>query len=377
MRFHFLIFALLFSLPIQGFASGNPCDSKHCIAVVDAGSTGSRVHLYVYDLNDTQSAIQIQELWNKKINPGFASLEPSASSINPYLQSLLSKAPYENIPLYFYATGGMRLLPAAKQKKYYEVLKSWFSQQSNWKLMDAKTISGNDEALFDWLSINYLKGTLQNSTSPKLGIMDMGGASVQIAFPIQDNQDLDPKSQIKFQLYGQKFNLYVHSFLGLGQTEILHQFLDSPNCFANNYPLPNGLPAEGNAGLCEQELSKMMTEIHKVNAIQSLLALNPVDSWYAIGGLTYMLNSSLFHFEKEQFTNQNLLEQADNNICHQQWEQLEAQFPNDEYTYQYCLFSAYYYALMIDGYGFSPQENIHFIPSNQNQDWTLGVVLYH
>ncbi|MBL7479382.1 multidrug DMT transporter permease [Legionella bononiensis] len=360
------------------YAADNPCNDHQCIAVIDAGSTGSRLHVYSYDVDETRSPVNINEIWNKKIKPGFATIEPNSNTIDAYLTTLLSGAPNQQIPVYFYATAGMRLLPVSKQKKYYDELQHWFSQQSQWQLVEAKTITGTDEALYDWLSVNYHLGTLQKSPNESVGVMDMGGASVQIVFPVQKNSELNTRSQVELELYGHHYNLYVQSFLGLGQTEVAHQFLNSASCFSNNYPLPDGESGQGNASACEQEVSRLMTEVHKVNnVVQPLLAANPVDSWYSIGGISNLADSSLFHFENSTLTNQNLLQQADSQVCHQQWDSINSQFPDDEYVYQYCLFSAYYYALMVDGYGIIPDQSINYIPPDQNLDWTMGVVLHH
>lgn len=373
-----VILACLVVVPFHVDAADNACSTHQCIAVIDAGSTGSRLHVYSYDLDETRSPVNINEIWNKKIKPGFATIEPNRYTIDAYLTTLLSGAPQDHIPVYFYATAGMRLLPAVKQKKYYDELQSWFAQQTQWSLVDAKTITGTDEALYDWLSVNYHLGTLNNSQKQSVGVMDMGGASVQIVFPIQKNPDISSKSQAEIDIYGQNYTLYVQSFLGLGQTEVAHQFLNSASCFANNYPLPDGDSGQGNASACEQQVSRLMTEVHQVNTIiQPLLASNPVTTWYSIGGIANLADSSLFHFENSTLTSQNLLQQADSEVCHQQWETLNAQFPDDEYVYQYCLFSAYYYALMVDGYGIVANQAINYIPPDQNLDWTLGVVLHH
>ncbi|HRD71379.1 MAG TPA: multidrug DMT transporter permease [Legionella sp.] len=357
----------------------SPCSAHQCIAVIDAGSTGSRLHIYSYDKDDTQTPTNIHELWTNKIKPGFASIEPNAATMDAYLTSLLSlkDAPDVTIPVYFYATAGMRLLSQSRQNKYYEGLQHWFKNQSQWQLKEAKTITGNQEALFDWLSVNYYLGSLQ-SGQKSIGVMDMGGASVQIVFPIEKNTTLDTKSQIELDLYNHHYNLFVHSFLGLGQTEMSHQFLNSASCFANNYPLPDGESGQGNVTACEQEVSSLMNAVHRVNnLVQPLLSSNPVDSWYTMGGIANLAESKLFHFDNQQLTNQTLLQQADNQICHQQWETLNDQFPNDDYVYQYCLFSAYYFALMVDGYGIPQEQAINYIPPEKNLDWTTGVVLHH
>ncbi|CAM2812722.1 multidrug DMT transporter permease [Legionella worsleiensis] len=373
-----VILACLVIVPFHVDAADNACSSHQCIAVIDAGSTGSRLHIYSYDLDHTRSPIHINEIWNKKIRPGFATIEPNQYTIDAYLTTLLSGAPYDHIPVYFYATAGMRLLPTTKQKKYYDELQSWFAQQTQWSLVNAKTITGTDEALYDWLSVNYHLDTLNNSQNQPVGVMDMGGASVQIVFPIQKNPETSSRSPAEIDIYGQHYTLYVQSFLGLGQTEVAHQFLNSASCFANNYPLPDGETGQGDASTCEQQVAQLMTKVHQVNnVIQPLLATNPVTNWYSIGGIANLADSSLFHFENNTLTSQNLLQQADSEICHQQWETLNAQFPDDEYVYQYCLFSAYYYALMVDGYGLVANQAINYIPPDQNLDWTLGVVLHH
>lgn len=358
----------------NAFAQDNSCQEHQCIAVVDAGSTGSRLHIYSYDTDETNTPIHIKELWNKKTKPGFATIE--ANAIDAYLTVLMSDAPIKQVPVYFYATAGMRLLPQAKQKNYYDALNKWFAQHTEWQLKDAKTITGNEEGLYDWLSVNYHLGTLAFANK-SIGVMDMGGASVQIVFPIAETPTIDNKSQIKVDVYGQHYNLYVHSFLGLGQTEMSHQFLNSASCFANNYPLPDGDEGQGNALSCEQEVSSLMNNVHGVKQlIQPLLATNPVEAWYSIGGIANLADSTLFDFNG-QLTNQDLIQQADTQICHQQWDILANQFPNDDYVYEYCLFSAYYYALMVDGYGLYPEQTVHYMPPEKNIDWTTGVVLHH
>lgn len=360
------------------YAESASCDGHQCIGVIDAGSTGSRVHIYAYDMDETNTPININEVWNKKIKPGFASIEPNYNTIDAYLTTLLSGAPTQQLPVYFYATAGMRLLPATRQKIYFQKLQQWFAQQSQWQLIEGKTITGKEEALYDWLSVNYHLGTLKSMQNKSVGVMDMGGASVQVVFPIQKDEAINRSSLVELDLYGQHVNLFVQSFLGLGQTEMSHQFLNSSSCFSYEYPLPNGESGQGNASSCEQEVSSLMNGVHGVNkTIQPVLAANPVDSWYAIGGITNLADNKLFHFEKGQLTSQNLIQQADSQICHQQWEKLNAQFPNDDYVYGFCLFSAYYYALMVNGYGIYPEQTINYISSNLNLDWTQGVVLHH
>ena len=350
------------------------CKQHQCLAVVDAGSTGSRLHIYSYDLDETKTAININELWSKKVKPGLATLEANQTSINTYLSSLFSNVPEDNLSVYFYSTAGMRLLPQPKQKQIYNLIQSWFSSQSRWQLLSAKTITGNDEGLYGWLAVNYKLGTLK-SNNTSIGVMDMGGASVQVVLPVKN---MEGNTDVKqFELYGRPIQLFIHSFLGLGQTEVTHQFLDTDSCFSEEYVLPKGTNAKGDAYACAREVSNLMNAVHRVNHIvQPVIEANPVTNWFVMGGMAELAQTKPFQFSNYQYTNQALIEQANSQVCQQSWSNLNQKYPNNEYLYGYCLFPAYYYALMVDGYGLQPQQTVNYIPSNQGNDWTLGVVLH-
>lgn len=373
-----LIFICFFFLtPILYAATDSSCQQHQCLAVIDAGSTGSRLHIYSYDLDKSKTAINIKELWSKKIKPGLASLEINQATLDAYLNNLFAGATQAQMPVYFYATAGMRLLPKAKQQQFYSLMEKWFVKQSQWQLRHIKTITGTDEGLFGWLAVNYQLGTLAGTEKNSVGVMDMGGASVQIVFPIDKRDSVKNQDVKQVELYGRKITLFVHSFLGLGQTEVSHQFLDSASCFADNYELPTGLPASGDAYSCETEVASLMNAVHHVNQqVQPVLAANHVNNWFVLGGMADLARSEPFHFDNYQYTNQSLLAQADSQVCHQQWPSLNSQYPANEYLYGYCLFSSYYYALMVDGYGMLPEQPVNFQAATQNSDWTLGVVLH-
>ncbi|MGL5742340.1 MAG: multidrug DMT transporter permease [Legionella sp.] len=375
----FLIFiACLFVAVTNVYSESSACTEHQCIGVIDAGSTGSRLHIFRYDLDETKTPTHINEIWSKKVQPGFATIDANQATVDAYLTILFSGAPAEKMPVHFYATAGMRLVPQIKQKVYYQAVQNWFNQQSTWQLADAKTITGNDEALYDWLAVNYHLGTLNSSANEPVGVMDIGGASVQVVFPLQKDGQSSKGSQVELDLYGQHIRLFVHSFLGLGQNEMTHQLLDTTSCFADGYHLPDGDVGQGNAMSCKEELSSLINQVHKVQSeVQPILSANHIGTWYAIGGLANLAESKPFHFQNNQLTNQDLLLQADSLVCHQQWDGLSAQFPDNEYVESYCLLPAFYYALMVDGYGLSATQIVNYVHSAQNLDWTMGVVLHH
>lgn len=363
-------FIFLFLLCLISSANALTSACKHCILVVDAGSTGSRAH--IYDVNEKK---HITEIWSKKIKPGLTALESTSSEVNNYLNILFSGAPTENLPVYFYATAGMRLAPYKKQQQYYALIRQWFSEQARWHLQEAKTITGREEALYDWLAVHYQVNGVSFQEKEMSGVIDIGGGSVQIAFPIKDTTNINPQDIQEVNLDGQTFTLFVHSFLGLGQTEVSHQFLDEPTCFSTNYELTTGQLATGDAYSCENRIAPLMNEVHKVNQIvQPAMLASQASRWFSLGGIAELARSKPFHVENN-FTVEALFTQANSKICQEQWSNLNTQYPNEEYLYSYCLLSSYYYALIINGYGMKPQETIHLIPTNLSNDWTIGVVI--
>jgi hypothetical protein len=353
------------------------CQTRHCLAVVDAGSTGSRLHIYAYDFDETNTPVQITQLWSKKITPGLATIDPKQEIINAYIERLFTDAPAHDIPVYFYATAGMRLISQEKQATYYQIVQQWFASHSDWTLLDAKTIPGKYEGLLGWLSMNYQLGTLQDPEKPLTGVMDMGGASVQIAFPVTQLDVIDAQDVVDIHLYERHIQLFTHSFLGLGQTEVSHQYLNTESCFSKDYPLPNESFGEGDASRCQHEITHLINDVHHVKQlVQPVIASNPVSSWHAMSGVINLVQSKPFVFQDAQFSNEEMLQQADASICHQSWSVLNALYPDNNYLFINCLSASYYASLMVDGYGLAPKEPIHYASADNDTDWTLGVVLY-
>lgn len=355
-----------------------PCPEQHCVAIVDAGSSGSRLHIYAYD-DENGSPSHIQELYDRKIQPGFATITLDQENIQSYLTNLFSNVPYTNIPVYFYSTAGMRLLPNHKQRAFYELLKNWFATQSQWQLIDAKTITGQEEGMYGWLAVNYQLGTLSSDANSSVGVMDTGGASVQITFPLTDARAVNPEDIVDLTIHGKHIQLFVHSFLGLGQHELSHQFLDVPDCYSTGYELPSHTLGQGNLLSCREKITALINRVHQVDkTIKPVMKTNSVNTWYALGGIGYIVQTKPLNFQDLVFT-MNELETAANPVfCQQNWKALNDAMPNDDYLYSSCFNTAYIYALLIDGYGLQQDQRIRFFSSEQNNnDWTLGVVLRH
>lgn len=354
--------------------SPDRCDKQECMIVVDVGSTGSRIHLYAYDLDANHSPVGITEQWSNKVNPGFATLEAKNESVNAYLDSLFSGLKVSKVPVYFYATAGMRLLSQTNQKKLYLLAQDWFASHPDWPLTSAKTIPGSEEGLYGWLAVNYQNGTLQNGTDTA-GVLDIGGASVQVSFPVKDTAGIDPRDLQQVALYGHQTKVFIHSFLGLGQNEVMHQYMNSSDCFPIGYELPDGGLAQGNALTCAESLQKLIQSVHQVDkTVKPVQTANPVKHWYALGGVVGVSRSKALAFDKS-FTSAELLEKSDVNICQRAWSELSETWSGDDYLYSYCLLAAYHYSLFVNGYGLSDTQPVQLPDASHSSDWTLGVVL--
>lgn len=376
--YRFILMISCFYLPtfLVHSAKDGVCKVQHCIAVIDAGSSSSRLHIYSYDLDSNDTPIHIDELWSRKIVPGISTIEQEHKSIAMYLEKLFIDAPAVSMPVYFYSTAGMRLLPKSNHKNVNQMVSDWFEKQFYWRPAYVRTISGNEEGVFAWIAVNYQLGLLNQTDKPLVGTLDIGGASVQITLPIVDPGQVHEKDKISINLYGREHSLFAHSFLGLGQNEMAHQYLDLKSCYPIDYELPNGKTGKGDAPTCAEQISILVNNVHRVKkTMKNVLMQNPIETWYLLGGVANMLNDKMFTLPEHTITTKSLLTQVDTKICQQPWLNLEDRYPNHPMVQNYCLLSAYLSALITNGYGVSPEQAIHFMPANKTADWTIGVVL--
>ncbi|MCL7038467.1 hypothetical protein MKW94_003718 [Papaver nudicaule] len=206
--------------------------SRSYAVIFDAGSSGSRVHVYCFDSNLNLIPIGNDlELFVQK-KPGL-----SAYASDPYLaaeslQSLLEKA--ENVipkellsktPVRVGATAGLRQLKGDASEKILESVRNFLRENSTLKSSaDAVTVlDGTQEGAFQWVTINYLLGNLGKKYTKTVGVVDLGGGSVQMAYAISaEDAERAPKpsdggAYVKeLFLMGTKYYLYVHSYLRYG-----------------------------------------------------------------------------------------------------------------------------------------------------------------
>ncbi|WP_196214249.1 hypothetical protein [Piscirickettsia salmonis] len=166
--------------------------STQCALIIDAGSSGSRAHLYQYDLNKSHFG-KVAELGKAaKLSPGLSTI--SADKAPDYISELLKKVNIPNscysdaskVQFGLYGTAGMRLLSQDAQKAIYQAIRTTLQQQPNSKKFNIfphgiRTISGRWEGIFAWIDNNWDNAKFR-LTAHTNGILEMGGASTQITF---------------------------------------------------------------------------------------------------------------------------------------------------------------------------------------------------
>lgn len=375
---HRLLLLIGLLLSSIAFSGSEICLEKKCIAVMNAGYAGSRLHVYQYELDSSGAFRNIKNVLSKKIEPGLASVELNQAAIDRYLSLLFSDVPNLKTPVYVYATSGMRMLDFSVQQAYYAKLTQWFNEHAAGQLVVAKTLTSNEEALFGWLAVNYELGVLTSPTASLVGVVDTGSGSVQVAFPLQNVEGVRPSDYIDVNLYGRHVSLFTHGFLGLGQDQIRAQYLDSEVCFPRHYPLPNGVLGAGDFGLCRKLVTPLVNDVHQVdNILKSVIQRQPEQVWYVIGGISAMLQERPFMFEHNELTPQQLGLEANQQVCQQDWAVLGTLYQKNKYLFSNCLNASYFYSLFVDGLKISETQPIHFISNKvSTNDWTLGVVLF-
>lgn len=233
--------------------------------VIDAGSSGSRLHIYKWqDPNYAALAEQAKnsdeanlksvpkiyqsEDWLYKIKPGLSSFENHPDKaykkhIKPLLkfaETIIPKEKIKDTPVFLQATAGMRLLKKKTQDKILENICNGIKKHSKFNIDDCsnqiQVIDGETEGIYGWLSLNYLSGHFDNydvasSEHFTFGFMDMGGASAQIAFVPSDKNDIDRHREdiatvILKSINGdlQQWDVFVSTWLGFGANQARQRY---------------------------------------------------------------------------------------------------------------------------------------------------------
>ncbi|PHT28926.1 Apyrase 2 [Capsicum baccatum] len=207
--------------------------SRNYAVVFDAGSSGSRVHVFCLDQHlDLVPIGSDLELFRQK-KPGLSAYPSDPAAAANSLKSLLEQAedvvPMElrsNTPVRVGATAGLRQLGGNASDKILQAVRNFLKSKSSLKSKASwvTVLDGSQEGAYQWVTINYLLGNLGRKYSDTVGVVDLGGGSVQMAYAISESDaqkapklsDGEDTYVQDMYLKGAKYYLYVHSYLHYG-----------------------------------------------------------------------------------------------------------------------------------------------------------------
>lgn len=211
--------------------------------MIDAGSTGSRIHAYRF--NNCGGAPELEEEFFKMTakRQGGAGLsaykgnpEEAAKSLDVLMEYALESVPEEYrscSPIALKATAGLRMIGSDAAQEILDAVRTRLETVYPFPVISKENdgvviMDGSEEGVYAWITTNYLLGKIGGPDhSETAAVFDLGGGSTQIVFEPtfkSINGGMPEKlaegdHKYKLSFGGRDFELYQHSHLGYGLME--------------------------------------------------------------------------------------------------------------------------------------------------------------
>lgn len=349
------------------------------IIVVDAGSTGSRLHLFQY-VNDKKLPLII-DVYSGKSAPGLSDFANNPEAAGDSLKNMLDEATVElqknhidphKVAINIYGTGGLRILPQSTQNAIYANVISTIQNQYEFSIGNIKTITGKLEGIYGWLDINYLLKTFDTDTDTTRGSIDMGGASAQIAF--SNPTSFHAEDEEMLTINGKTYNIFSKSFLGIGLIQAISEINSYPfasSCYPADYAFANNDRGSFNFAACDFLYSYLITKHQVAQQVPSLDNHN----FIAYSGIYYTDN----FFNVGKTPTHETMSYRIQSMCNKPWDQLVNEHPeiSEKYLALYCAFGVHLTDLLYNIYQLQGSQITVTNRINQEEiDWPLGALLY-
>ncbi|EFO92453.1 CRE-NTP-1 protein [Caenorhabditis remanei] len=421
--------------------------------ICDAGSSGTRLFVYTLKpmnggLTDIDTLIHENEPVVKKVTPGLSTFGDKPEQVignksgqkrkhlffPEYLTPLLRFAE-EHIPahqlaetdLMIFATAGMRLIPEEQKIAIIENLQTGLKRVTNLKVTDSniRVIDGAWEGIYSWIAVNYILGRFDKENEPKVGMIDMGGASVQIAFEIPKEEVYTGGNVYEInlgrsdQVTDYKYSIYSTTFLGYGANEGLKKYetsLVQSNHFEDSCS-PKGLNkligeisvnGTGEWDTCLAQVSTLIGDKTLPSCTKPACFLHNV-----IAPAVNLSNVDLYGFSEYFYTTSNFGAQGDyhyekftdevRKYCKKDWNDIQEgfkkhEFPNADFERlaTNCFKAAWVTTVLHEGFNVDKTNHLFKVPSffqhqtfyslnfqsvlkiaGEEMQWALGAMLYH
>ncbi|GAB2297192.1 hypothetical protein Dimus_031305 [Dionaea muscipula] len=399
----------------------SPQNSRRFGIVIDGGSTGSRIHVFEYKVEGGVPKFDFGPggLGSLRVNPGLSAYasdpEGAGGSLVELMEFGKSRVPREFwgvTEIRLMATAGLRLLDVKVQERIMgscrRVLRSsGFKFHDDW----ASVIAGSDEGLYAWVVANYALGSLGRDPQETTGIIELGGASAQVAFASSGPIPSEFSHRLKYA--NTTYNLYSNSWLHFGQNvafESVKELLVS-----NSQIKAAGSPEK-------DPLLDPCTPIgysHHATTSRNLSPVSLASSFHAAGNFSECRSAALMllHGRKEECLSQQCSSEstfmpklhgnflatenffytskffglapkaalsdlmlAGQRYCEDEWSSIKSKYSSldEEDLLRYCFSSAYIVALLHDSLGIGlHDERIMYTNEVDGTplDWALGAFI--
>ncbi|KAK4153129.1 nucleoside phosphatase family-domain-containing protein [Chaetomidium leptoderma] len=213
------------------------------VSMVDAGSTGSRIHVYKFNNCGAAPELEGEVLFKmtEKIDGQSSGLsaykddpEAAAKSLDSLLDAAVKVIPDKLkgcSPIAVKATAGLRMVGSERSGKILEAVRNRLEKNYPFPVVSQEEggvaiMDGSDEGVYAWVTVNYLLGKIGGPDhSETAAVFDLGGGSTQIVFQPtfegltsggMPDKLAEGDHKYELQFGGRKFSLYQHSHLGYG-----------------------------------------------------------------------------------------------------------------------------------------------------------------
>ena len=309
--------------------------------MIDAGSTGSRIHVYKFN-NCGPSPTYEYETFVQK-HPGLSAFagrpEEAAQSLDSLLDIAMRTIPEQLrrcTPVAVKATAGLRLLGAEPAGEILDAVRRRLSSAYPFPLASQDPVAimdGRDEGVFAWVTANYLMDTIR-ADSPKTAapyaVLDLGGASTQIVLePVLDAATDMHEGDHKYELTfggpaGKTHVLYQHSYLGYGlmrARKSVHRLVDfMAVAHTDTAPVEIGNPClaqgtkrvvqvDGDGSSLDKNVTMIGGDIGSFEACNRIMQLVMAKDTYVVPNDDTSSRMLTFFFSFQHLSNQALLVQ--------------------------------------------------------------------
>ncbi|KAH3836392.1 ectonucleoside triphosphate diphosphohydrolase 3-like [Dreissena polymorpha] len=382
--------------------------------LMDAGSSSTKVRIYGWHFAPMQVPGFV-EVHSAKFSPGIDALMTVPSDMSDYfykiLEDLKGHIPpdrWSETSIYLMATAGLRLLDEEVTSEIMKTIHTFLGNQElnpfRYQPENAHILSGEEEALFAWLTVNYLNGyfSTDDTSSPEsFGLIELGGGSAQIAFIPHDPIYA---GKMPANIVGQEYGVYCHSHLSFGAGIMGRRVVDflireNPNANVINNPcmlkgdstnhtkghVTIGIVGEGNASLCESVLRHFLSPADDEMCSPKPCSIGQVyqpsirNNKFFSFGLIYLLAKDLNAINEDGRLNLVHFQEKARDYCGQSLSYVvDTLRVSPKFASRNCQ-DGLYIPLLMAALGFKPATQNVYVADSINQSsiaWSLGAMLY-